>query len=379
MKKYYAALIVLSILTLSVNSCSNEDDADYVNISNEANKDGGTKVVPLDINLSQVPYVKLSDYGFFTGPIKNQKPQSMVVPYEPASSLFSDYAHKKRFVWMPKGTKASYDGDDNVLNFPIGAILIKTFYYDNVQPSNTTQIIETRLLVRKSDGWKLYDYIWNAAQTEAYLDTVGDGVFVPITWIENGTTKSTNYKIPSATECATCHKINPNETGELVIPIGPKPQNLNTNYNYGYTTKNQLQRWKAVGYINNSLPATSTIYSTVDWRDTSKSLELRARSYIDINCAHCHREGGHCTYVPQRFNFSNTDMHNFGVCLPPLFHIDDNPFIINAGQADHSEMIYRMNTNEGSEMMPIIGRTLIHEEGVQLVRDWINSMTNHCE
>jgi hypothetical protein len=65
--------------------------------------------------------------------------------------------------------------------------------------------------------------------------------------------------------------------------------------------------------------------------------------------------------------------------LPPLFQIPDNPYIINSGDADHSEIIYRMNTNEGSEMMPIIGRSVVHEEGVQLMRDWINSMQIPCE
>jgi len=53
--------------------------------------------------------------------------------------------------------------------------------------------------------------------------------------------------------------------------------------------------------------------------------------------------------------------------------------VINSGDADHSELMYRINTNEGSEMMPIIGRTIIHEEGVQLIREYINSLPNHCK
>lgn len=378
MKRYYKFAALLALLTLIFTGCSKDDDSDYIDL-NAASKDGGVTYGPLRIDLTQVPLPKLSDYGFFIGALKNLKPADRVLPYEPASSLFSDYAHKKRFVWLPKGTHASYAGDDFVLNFPVGAVLIKTFYYDHVQPSNVTKIIETRLMIRKSEGWKLYDYVWNETQTEAYLDTDGNGIFVPITWTENNVTRSINYKIPSQTECATCHKFNPNETGEIAIPIGPKPQNLNTSYNYGTSTKNQLLKWKAMGYIDNSLPPVNNIFSEVDWRDTSKSLELRARSYIDINCAHCHRDGGHCAYVPQRFNFSNTDLSSFGVCLPPLFQIDDNPYIINAGNADHSELIYRISTNEGSEMMPIIGRTIVHEEGVQLIRDWINSLQNHCE
>jgi hypothetical protein len=34
---------------------------------------------------------------------------------------------------MPVGTKATYNGDGNILELPVGAVLIKTFYYDNVQ------------------------------------------------------------------------------------------------------------------------------------------------------------------------------------------------------------------------------------------------------
>ncbi len=369
--------LLLFCFVLLFSACSQEESG-YVTL--DAAKNGGSVSSPVKFDLTQVPFPKLSDYHFFVGELKNQTPAYAVLPYQPASSLFSDYAHKKRFVWLPKNTKASFNGAENVLEFPVGAVLIKTFYYDNVQPANTTKIIETRLLIRKADGWKLYDYIWNEQQTEAYLDTDGNGVFVPVTWIENGSTKSTTYKIPSQTECVTCHKININQTanGEKETPIGPKPQNLNTLYNYGTTTKNQLEKWKQMGYINNTLPALSSIYSTVDWRDTSKPLALRARSYIDMNCAHCHRVGGHCDYVPQRFDFSNTNNYTLGVCLTPLFQVPDHPYVVNAGNADQSELVYRIDTNEGSEMMPIIGRTLIHDEGVQLIKDWINSLDPTC-
>ena len=378
MKQIYQLAFCLVLSTLLIISCSKSGDEDYIDASDAAYKQSNGTAGPVRFDLAQTPYPKLSDYNFFVGPLKDQKPGYKVIPYEPASSLFSDYAHKKRFVWMPKGTSATYDGDDNVFEFPVGTVFIKTFYYDNVQPSNTTKIIETRLLIRKNDGWKLYDYIWNTDQTEAFLDTNQNGIFVPITWTENNITRSIDYKVPSQTECVTCHKINVQETGEKNIPIGPKPQNLNTVYNYGVTQRNQLEYWKRIGYIDSTLPNLNDIYSTVDWRDTSKPLDLRAKSYIDMNCAHCHRDGGHCDYVPQRFNFSNNDPYTFGICLPPLFNIPDNPYVINAGDADHSELMYRINTNEGSEMMPIIGRTIIHEEGVALIREYINSLPNPC-
>ena len=362
-KKYaFYSIIITSLLFFF--GCSSDEDDTYIEIS------------PVIVDLTQVPYPKLSDYHFFEGEIKNQSPSLNVLPYEPASGLFSDYAHKKRFVWMPEGTKATFNGNDNVLEFPIGTALVKTFYYNNVQPDNTTKIVETRLLIRKISGWQAYTYVWNTEQTDALLESTGDGSFIPISWNENGNIKNTNYKVPSQTECITCHKINPNQTGEITIPIAPKPQNLNTDFNYTTGAQNQLSKWVEVGYLENNIPL--NINSTVDWTDVTKSLELRAKSYIDINCAHCHRDGGHCDYTPQRFNFSNSDNLSYGICLTPLFTIPNMPFVINGGRADNSELIYRISSTDEAEMMPIIGRTIEHEEGVQLIKDWINSLPANC-
>ena len=363
-QKYFYLTLFLLILT----ACSRSKDDEYVPLT----------PTPFQINLADVPYAKLSDYHFFKGDLKTLTPTDTVLPYKPASELFADYAHKKRFIWMPKNVKATYDGDDNVLDFPVSTFFIKAFYYNNVLPSNTTKIIETRIMVKKADGWKFYDYIWNDDQTEAILDTNGQGKNVPVTWLENMVEKNVNYKIPAQTECATCHKLNPTGTKELAIPIGPKPQNLNFEYNYGSTQMNQLEKWVAMGFLNSSVPDKSAINSVVDWTDTSKSLALRARSYIDINCAHCHRPGAHCDYVPQRFNFSNINLETFGICLTPSAQLGNNPFIINAGNADQSMVVYRMSSNAESEMMPIIGRRLVHEEGVQLIKDYINSLPGSC-
>ncbi len=378
MKKFYLAVLIALSLAVFVR-CSDDDPEDeYIPVS------------PVVMDLTQVPYPKLSDYKFFDGELKNQVPSYKVLPYKPASELFSDYAHKKRFVWMPSGVKATYDGDDNILDFPVGSALIKTFYYDNVLPGNTTRIIETRILIKKREssynvpgqsddsGWETYNYLWNDDMTEAFLDTDGNGTTVPIDWMENGVQKHTDYKVPASIECHTCHKLNPNHTslGEVVIPIGPKPQNLNYTYDYGTSQQNQLQKWIAEGYLE-SVPA--NINSTVDWKDTSKPLALRARSYIDMNCAHCHRDGAHCDYAPMRFNFSNNDMYLFGVCMEPTQSIPDKPYVIRAGDPDRSEMIHRMSSTDQSVMMPIIGRTIVHEEGVALMSQYISSLTTPCD
>jgi uncharacterized repeat protein (TIGR03806 family) len=319
----------------------------------------------VSVNLATVPYVKLSDYHFFEGIIKDQTPAEGVIPYEPASALFTDYAHKKRFIWLPAGTKANYNGDGEILDFPIGTALIKTFYYDDVQPSGETCIIETRIMIKKSDGWIFANYIWNAGQTEAYLDM--NGSYTNISWIQNGETKSTAYRIPSETECHTCHKLN-----EQPVPIGVKPQNLNIDYAYEDGTQNQLQKLISVGYLNNNLPG--NIVSTVNYMDQTKTIDERFRSYVDINCAHCHSEGKHCDYRPMRLAFSETsDPINLGLCVEPDEFINSSlAYIIKPSDINRSMMYYRLGSTLPSERMPLLGRSIVHEEGLQLLEDWIN-------
>jgi len=372
MKKQYL-LLTISVLFLSILIACSDQDENYIPVS------------PVVVDLTQVPYPKLSDYHFFEGDMKLQIPSLNVLPYVPASSLFSDYAHKKRFVWMPQGSKGSFIADNQILELPIGAALIKTFYYDNVQPDNSTKIIETRIMIRKADGWIFADYVWNTEQTEAYLDLNGSNI--ALSWKdENNIIKSVNYRIPNEVQCNVCHKyketIN-NVYFEKHEPIGIKPQNLNFNYNYGTETKNQLTKWIESGYLNNNFSLPSSQNTVIDYNDNSKPLELRVRSYVDINCSHCHNTNGHCDYRPMRFTFTETGLlnglglTNMGVCVDTQ-DIQDFPAalskIITPGNPDRSMLFYRLNTENENYRMPLHGRTIIHQEGVQLIRDWINSL-----
>lgn len=369
MKKSY--LLFLSVLLgfMSLVSCSSGAD-DYQEVS------------PVTVDLSQVPYPKLSDYKFFEGEMKNLEPALHVLPFQPASSLFSDYAHKKRFVWMPPGTKATYAGDNKALEMPVGSVLIKTFFYENVQnitPAGGTRIIETRLIIRKASGFVFYNYVWNTEQTEAYLDNLGS--FTEIVWDQDGVIKSTNYKIPAEEQCIVCHKKRQviNEVEETVYtPIGIKPQNLNFSYAYEDGLKNQLAKWIEAGYLEGNFSFPSAENTVIDYNDATKPLELRVRSYVDSNCSHCHSDNRHCDYRPMRFAFSENGSHTaMGVCVDTEDMQDFPPAlskIITPGNINRSMMYHRLNTIDEAVRMPLHGRTVIHEEGIALVAAWINSL-----
>ncbi|NNK87520.1 MAG: hypothetical protein HKO90_04495 [Flavobacteriaceae bacterium] len=346
-------------------ACS-EDDSTYVPVEDPI------EVSPVVFDIENVPYQNLSEYNFFEGPIAEQNPVYGVLPYDLINPLFSDYAKKNRFIWMPEGVSAAYKGDHELLEFPVGTVMIKNFFYDNVQPAGITQLLETRLMIKKPEGWVFAKYVWNDLQTEAVYDMTG--TFIEVEWIEGGETNYVNYKTPAGYECHTCHKI-----GEIPFPIGPKPHNLNKTFAFPQGEMNQIEKWIDMGYLEDNLP--QNINTLVAWDDETADLNERVRSYLDINCAHCHQEEAHCAYRPVRFNYAATDNDtNLGICVEP-----DNDLgvglshIVNPSNYLRSVLYYRLDTTDEAVRMPLMGRTLLHEEGVQLIYDWINAMDSNCE
>ena len=331
---------------------------------------------PVNIDLAQFPYNSLSQYNFFDGDLVNLKPSFGVIPVAPITPLFTDYAKKSRFLWIPEGQKANYNGDYEALNFPVGSVLIKVFYYDNVLPNNTTRIIETRLMVKLADGWDFAEYVWNDDQTEALLEATGDGLFTEVEWIENGQQRFVNYRIPAKTQCIICHNNN-----KISVPLGIKPQSLNGNYTYTSGVKNQLQHLVDLGYLEDNVPA--NIVTVADWEDVTASLEDRARAYLDINCGNCHKDGGQGSYRPIRLAFEDSSLNreNLGICVQadtqiPGFTGDK---LIEPGAAENSIISYRMQITDSQYTMPQFGRSLTHDEGVALINEWINSLSDICD
>lgn len=347
---------------------------EYTVCNNETNCDSGDIIITIiqstnvSVATNFVPYNTLSSYNFFVGTLADLAPNQRVTPYEPISSLFSDYALKERFVYIPQGEKASYVGDHEPLDFPIGSVLIKNFYYNKVLPNETRFIIETRLMFKTPEGWTFGEYFWNDEQSEAFLDTEGDGGFREISWLQEGEVKTLDYRMPSTSECFTCHKNYAQNA-----PIGVKPQNLNSLFEYEDGTLNQLVKWENLGILESGLP--TSITSVVDYSDVSQPLDLRVRSYFDINCASCHSDGGHCDYRSMRFAFNeNAQIENLGVCIEPddrFFELADDQKLIKPGDPENSVLFARINTTQENRRMPLLGRRSIHAEGVQLIEDWI--------
>src|SRR2546423_1880002 len=124
-----------------------------------------SKPAAVSMDVSAEAFDKLSDYHFYAGNISDLKPNARLVPYELNTPLFSDYAYKARFVYVPEGKAAQYDTTKS-LDFPVGSCLVKNFYYpaDFREKNGARKIIETRLLVHREKGWEALTYVWNDEQ-----------------------------------------------------------------------------------------------------------------------------------------------------------------------------------------------------------------------
>ena len=318
------------------------------------------------------PYEMLSEYQFFKGDLADLDPNERVLPYDLNSPLFSDHAAKARFVWMPEGTAATYVADD-VLNFPANTVLIKNFYYENdeTDPSKGTNRIETRLLINRGDEWEAVGYIWNEDQTDAYREVIGD--IQEISWVDKaGESHDINYIIPNKNQCKSCHAV-----GKKQVPIGPKVRNLNKSYPYADGSMNQLDKWAAVGYLTGYEP-TADHPRVANWEDESSgTLQERALAYLDINCGHCHNPDGSANTSGLHLVADAVPDMSLGIYKATVSAgagTGGHTYSVVPGNPEESIMIYRMSSTDPGAMMPELGRTIVHKEGIALISNWIKNL-----
>ena len=247
-------------------------------------------------------------------------------------------------IYLPPGSKLKAINND-LVEFPEGTILVKTFFYfkDKRNPALGKKIIETRLLVKKDNLWNVATYMWNETQDEANLLTIG--YTKNINWLdENGKSQAVAYKIPKNDACVTCHLSN-----NLVMPLGPKIQNLNRDVNRNDSIQNQLNYFSSLGLMEAVSP--SNYFALPNYGNTALSRVERARAYMEINCAHCHRPEGYATDIKVNLLFA-TSVHDLGL----------------GEHADH----FAPQLEKGK--MPKLGTTIVDTMGVNLMKDFLKSL-----
>jgi hypothetical protein len=300
------------------------------------------------------------------------KPAPGLVPYAVRSPLWSDAAAKERFVRIPDGAKihvldcavdvdaceppglGGVGSDEGHWDMPVGTVLVKNFSIEGKH-------IETRLLMRRStsnlSGWIGFSYEWNDQQTEANLlpdDATGKDKPVG--------TAAQVWHYPSRAQCMDCH------TRYSGRSLGPSTQQLNSDFAYADGTMNQLDKFEQLGLFE-APPKAANGYPDPFGNDAT--LDERARSYLQTNCAICHRPGVAATTVDLRYTTAFADSK---LCEKVERDVDKVPdYRLTPGNPAESTMSFRMHTLDMLRM-PKIGSNVVDPVGAKLVDDWITAM-----
>jgi uncharacterized repeat protein (TIGR03806 family) len=317
----------------------------------------------------------LSQTGAFSD-LPSLTPVAGVIPYDVNVPLWSDNAVKRRWISLPNNG-APYDATEQIAfsstgewNFPNGTIFVKHFELgtDDTNPSLRKRL-ETRLLVRDNNGGVYgVTYKWRADNSDADLLTSSLTENIAIATGSGFRTQTWYY--PSRQDCLVCHNPNAN----YVLGVKSRQQNGNFTYPSTGVTDNQLRTWNHLGMFNPALneSAIPTYSSLTSVTNPAAPLVDRVRSYLDANCAQCHRPNGVQAYFDARFDTPLANQGLVGGALVNNLGISGAQ-VIAMGDVSHSMIHLRMNAT-GANQMPPLARNVVDSQSLAVVDAWINSL-----
>lgn len=373
----------------------------------------------------------LSQTGLYTGDVAKPKITNPVIfHFDVNSALWSDGAHKNRWVYVPNGKKIGFDRLGDYYSYPDSTVFIKQFDIDTIPGDTTSRVFwETRLLINmqtsdtvgttvtKHDRWYGYSYKWNKDQKDAQLVNKNKGLNDTIRFYPNGINQPSTFKkwaFPSRYTCTYCH-ANRSDTIQGRTILGFFTAQLNRPHPDS-TAINQLEYFFKKGLLSGTKPSnwndTPFVPKWAGIGDSMATLDLRARSYIAANCSGCHGQRGIQLEIARKPNL-NYDFHtnrpamemrNEYVSISPavpdstmpvFFPITDtimNPRkldtlripnrLVQAGYPYNSMILYRQrarqtqpgNWNSIHDQMPPVATFEVNVPATDLIEKWIKAM-----
>jgi putative heme-binding domain-containing protein len=336
---------------------------------------------------------KLSETGLFTS-VKDHTIAPGVVAFSVNVAQWADHTTSERFLALP-GNDSRVKLYDSPISIPGGFFSGQVFFPKDGVLARTISLemergnpasrrrLETQIMHYDGEVWRGYTYAWNDEQTDAALvaATGVDRTFTVKDGQAPGGTRRHHWHFPSRTECLTCH----NPWGGQTLAF--TPEQLNRDHDYGTVSDNQLRTLRHVGLVEllqhdedtrkarplSVLPAARLTAP----HGPKGSLEDRVRSYLHVNCAHCHRFGaGGSVDIDLRHEVPVESSRTLEV------HPTQGSFgipgaqILAPGDPYRSVLYYRM-AKLGRGRMPHMGSEMVDERGLRLVHEWIRQLPMH--
>ncbi|MBP85957.1 MAG: hypothetical protein CMJ64_04440 [Planctomycetaceae bacterium] len=310
---------------------------------------------------------KLSESGLFASVVE-QLPAPGVIPYSINAEPWADYAVAQRFVAVPEA--GTINAEALTYSFPKDSVLVKTLSLamETGNPS-TRRKVETQILHFDGTEWQPYTYQWNDEQTDAeLLDAAGaERVFEIDDADATGGKREQTWRFSGRAECQRCHN---KWSGP---PLAFNTPQLNKTHDYGGTVASQLDTSAHIKLIENAPPDKDRA-KLANPLDSSDDREARARAYLQVNCAHCHRlHAGSAVLSHMHYDLPLEKTNMVGVRPSQGTFGIHAAQVISPGDPFRSVLLYRMSKLGGGRM-PHIGSTEIDHDSLQLMYEWIQQI-----
>ena len=320
---------------------------------------------------------KLSRTGLFSD-MASLTPNPGVIPYEVNISQAMGDARIQRWLVLPGDGTDPDPGNDRIgttanaaWEFPTGTVFVQ--HFDLPIDHHAWRPIETRILVRHQQGGVYgVTYRWNEAGTDATL-VENTGTTASIIDSKSNLGHSSSWHFLDRQSCMACH----NQNAGFVLGVNPRQLNRQIKGRSLLGYSQQLIAWNKAGMFRDpsALKAMLTGPTLVSLDDSNAPIEAKARSYLDVNCAACHRVGGARASFMAGFNHTKSPA---ALQIKPKqgdFGIADAR-VVAAGDPFRSVLYYRM-AKLGQGRMPFVGAHQLDADGLSLLRTWIERMEPH--
>lgn len=311
------------------------------------------------------PPARLGQTGLFSD-LAALEPSVGIYPYDINVTFWSDNAIKRRWFSVPGPDAAIGFSPTENWKYPAGSFWVKHFELElNVGVPESRRRLETRVLVRTANDVYGLTYRWGDSLTDAVL-VPPEGMDETFTISDRGQTREQRWHYPGRQECRTCH----NQIAGY--SLGFTACQLNRDIPASSPATNQLQWLAANGMLDVGTVDPDQVPRLAALTDESMPLNCRVKSFLEANCAACHRpNGGSHAFWDARFNTPLKSANILNGTAIGIYNPGD--VIVRPGVVTNSTIFTRMQWDGGLRMPPI-GSTVLDTNALDLVARWISSL-----